>query len=337
VGFPDLAALEAAPEGSLAGKIAFVDYRMQRFRDGHDYGNGGGLRRNGPSAAIRKGAIGFLMHSAGTDAHRMPHTGMTHFEDGLKPIPAAALSAPDAEQLARLVAQAPTRVRVSLDCGWDGTATSANVIGEITGSRKPHEVVLIGGHLDSWDLGTGAIDDGAGIGITMAAAKLIAELPKHPARTIRVVAFANEEQGLHGGKAYAGKHAGEIAQHQIAAESDFGAGRIYGFDARVADDAQAAVQQIATVLAPLGIEYQPGKGDPESDIGESTARGVAWAWLGHDGTEYFDLHHTADDTLDKIDPKLLAQNVAAYAVFAYLAAQAEGGFGSAPKAQAAAQ
>ncbi len=331
VRFPDLAALQAAPAGSLAGKVAFVDYRMQKFRDGHDYRNGGGIRHNGPSAATRAGASAFLMRSAGTDSHRMPHTGVTAFEDGLTPIPSAALSSPDADQLARLLALGPTRVRVALDCGWNGEATSANVIGEITGSKKPKEIVLIGGHLDSWDPGTGAIDDAAGIGITMAAAKLIADLPKHPARTIRVVAFANEERGLYGGKAYAAAHKDEVVRHAIAAESDFGAGRIYGFDAHVAPDAQPAMQQIATALAPLGIESLPGKGDPESDIGPATENGVAWAWLGHDGSDYFDLHHTADDTLDKVDPKALAQNVAAYAVFAYLAAQADGNFGSAPK------
>ena len=332
VRFPDLAALQAAPAGSLAGKIAFVDYRMQKFRDGHDYGNGGGIRRSGPSAAIHAGASAFLMRSAGTDSHRMAHTGVTKFDDGLTPIPSAALSGPDADQLARLLAFGPTRVRVALDCGWNGDATSANVIGEITGSKRPQEIVLIGGHLDSWDPGTGAIDDGAGVAITMAAATLIGQLPKHPARTIRVVAFANEERGLYGGNAYAEKHAPEVTQHAIAAESDFGAGHIYGFNAHVSGGAQAAVQQIASVLAPLGIKYLPDKGDPESDIGPSTEKGVAWAWLGHDGTDYFDLHHTADDTLDKIDPKALAQNVAAYAVFTYLAAQADGDFGSAPKA-----
>jgi hypothetical protein len=335
VRFPDLAALRAAPAGSLAGRIAFVDYRMQKFRDGHDYRNGGGIRHNGPSAAIRAGASAFLMRSAGTDSHRMPHTGITAFDDGLTPIPSAALSSPDADQLARLVALGPTRVRVALDCGWNGTATSANVIGEMTGSTHPEDVVLIGGHLDSWDPGTGAIDDAAGIGITMAAAKLIGDLPQRPARTIRVVAFANEEQGLHGGVAYAEAHKDEVGRHAIAAESDFGAGRIYGFDAHVSADAQPVIQQIAAALAPLGIASLPGKGDPESDIGPATDNGVAWAWLGHDGSDYFDLHHTADDTLDKIDPKALAQNVAAYTVFAYLAAQAEGGFGSAPKPAAA--
>lgn len=330
VRFADLAALEAAPDGSLAGKIAFVDYQMQRRKDGGDYRNGGGIRGRGPSLAIRKGAAGFLMRSAGTDTSRAPHTGNTRYEPGLTPIPAAALSTIDAAQLARLVALGPTRVRLALDCGWDGEYTSQNVIGEITGSKRPQEVVLIGGHLDSWDYGTGAIDDAAGIGITMAVGALLK--PMRPARTIRVVAFANEEQGLWGGRAYADRHAADVANHVIAAESDFGAGRIYGFDASARDLQPAALAQIQQVLAPLGIEWMPGKGDPESDIGPMTQRGMAWAWLGHDGSGYFDLHHNAEDTLDKIDPKDLAQNTAAYAVFTWLAAQAEGGFGSTPAA-----
>lgn len=332
VRLPDLAALEALPDGALAGKIAFVDYQMQARRDGSDYRNGGGIRGRGPSVAIRKGAVAFLMRSAGTDTSRAPHTGNTRYEPGLTPIPAAALSTIDAAQLARLVALGPTRVRLALDCGWDGEYTSQNVIGEITGSQRPDEVVLIGGHLDSWDYGTGAIDDGAGIGITMAVGALLK--PLKPARTIRVVAFANEEQGLWGGRAYADHYAGAVAKHVIAAESDFGAGRIYGFDASARDLQPAALAQIQQVLAPLGIEWMPGKGDPESDIGPMAQRGMAWAWLGHDGTRYFDLHHDAEDTLDKIDPQDLAQNTAAYAVFTWLAAQAEGGFGSAPAAPA---
>jgi Zn-dependent M28 family amino/carboxypeptidase len=335
VRFADLAALEAAPEGSLAGKIAFVDFHMPAARDGAGYRQGSAIRSKGPSAAIRKGAAGFLMRSAGTDSHRVPHTGITRFDEGLTPVPSAALSVPDAGQLARLVALGPVKVRLAIDAGWDGTYTSHNVIGEITGRSRPKEVVLIGGHLDSWDLGTGAIDDAAGVGIGMAAARLIAQMPKRPARTIRVVAFANEEQGLYGGKAYAAAHAAEVGQHQLVAESDFGAGRIYAFNTSAPEHARAATQQIAQVLAPLGIEYVRDKGGPESDVEPIAARGAAWGWLAHDGSDYFDLHHTADDTLDKIDPAALAQNVAAYAVFAYLAAEAEGDFGSAAKPEAA--
>ncbi|KGM57380.1 aminopeptidase [Lysobacter arseniciresistens ZS79] len=335
VRFPDLAALEAAPAGSLDGRIAFIDYKMERARDGSGYGPGSRVRSRGPSAAIRAGAIGYLMRSAGTDSHRNPHTGITRFDEGLEPIPSAALSVPDADQLARLLALGqPVTVRLALDCGWDGEATSHNVIGEITGSSKPDEVVLIGGHLDSWDLGTGAIDDGAGVGLTMAAGKLIGDLDRAPARTIRVVAFANEEQGLWGGKAYAEKYADEVRKHQIAAESDFGAGRIYAISTGAPDYAQGAVKRIAQVLAPLGIEYAGDRGGPGPDISPFAAGGLAWARLAQDGTDYFDLHHTPDDTFDKIDPAALAQNVAAYAVFAYLAASAEGDFGSGTKADA---
>ena len=327
VRFADLAALEAAPAGSLAGRIAFVDYAMERSRDGSGYGPGSRVRSSGPSAAIRAGAAGFVMRSVGTASPRMPHTGIPRFDDGLEPVPSAALSVPDADQLARLLARGPVRLRLALDCGWDGEYTSQNVIGEMTGASLPDEVVLIGAHLDSWDLGTGAVDDAAGIGITMAAAVHIAAVERRPARSIRVVAFANEEQGLHGGIAYARTHAADIPRHQLVAESDFGAGRIYAFNTSAPAHADSAEARIAEALAPLGIERSDG-GGPGPDLIPITRMGAAWAWLGQDGTDYFDLHHTPDDTLDKIDPAALAQNAAAYAVFAYLAADAEGGFGS---------
>jgi carboxypeptidase Q len=332
VRFADLAALEAAPAGSLAGKIAFVDYRMQRSHDGGGYGPGSRVRSRGPSAAIRAGAVGYVMRSAGTASHRNPHTGITRFDEGLTPIPSAALSLPDADQLTRLLALGkPVRIALDIDAGWDGEATSHNVIGEMTGASRADEVVLLAAHLDSWDLGTGAVDDAAGIGITMAAARIVGDHPRRPARTIRVVAYANEEQGLIGGRFYADRHEGALRQHQIAAESDFGAGRIYGFSTGGPDYARGAEVQIAAALAPLGIEHLPGTGGPGPDLVPFAERGLAWARLAQDGTDYFDLHHTPDDTFDKIDPAAIAQNVAAYAVFAYLAADAEGDFGSAPK------
>ena len=333
VRFATLDELQKAAPGSLAGKIAFVDYRMERARDGRGYGPGSRVRSAGPSAAIRAGAVGYVMRSAGTDSHRNPHTGMTRFDEGLSPIPSAALSLPDADQLARLVALGSTRIALHLDCGWDGEYTSQNVIGEISGRSKPEEVVVIGGHLDSWDHGTGAIDDGAGVALTMAAGHLIGQLPKaqRPARTIRVVAFANEEQGLWGGRAYAQQHADDIRKHQLGAESDFGAGRIYAFAAKTPDHAKDAVAQIAKALAPLGIEHRADGEGCGPDLSPFAAIGMACAGLSQDGSDYFDLHHTPDDTLDKIDPKALAQNVAAYTVFAYLAADAQGDFGSALK------
>jgi hypothetical protein len=335
VKFDSLAALKAADPAAVKGKIVYVDYRMHREKDGHGYGMGSAVRTAGPPLAAAKGAAGYLLRSAGTDAHqRIAHTGVTGFREGARSIPAAALSNPDADQLDRVLAYGkPVTVKLDLDCGIVGEYTGANVIGEITGRKYPDQVVAIGGHLDSWDPGTGAIDDGAGVAIAMAAAKLIHDLPQRPDRTIRVIAFANEEMGLWGGRAYAEKHAGEVAKFQLGTESDFGAGPIWRMSASVKPSARAAIDQIANVLAPIGVAYDaklPGGGG--SDLSQMHAKGMAALSLTQDGTHYFDWHHTANDTLDKINPQELAQNVAVYAAFSYMAAQADGDFGSAPGA-----
>ena len=333
--FDSLDALKAADPASVKGRIVYIGYRMQRHKDGHDYGMGSAVRTAGPVIAEAKGAAGYLLRSAGTDAdERIAHTGVTGFHGNDKGIPAAALSNPDADQLERVLAYGkPVSVKLDLDCGIVGQYTGANVIGEITGRKHPDQVVAIGGHLDSWDPGTGAIDDGAGIAITMAAAKLIRDLPQRPDRTVRVIAFANEEMGLWGSRAYAQKHANEVAKFQLGTDSDFGAGRIWRMSASVKPQARGAIEQIATVLAPLGVAYdakRPGGGG--SDLSQMHARGMAALSLTQDGTHYFDWHHTANDTLDKIDPADLAQNVAVYATWVYMAAQADGDFGSAPGA-----
>ncbi len=336
VGFDSLAALKAADPATVKGKIVYVGFRMQRHQDGHDYGMGSMVRVAGPVLAAAKGAAGYLLRSAGTDAHqRAAHTGVTGFKPGDKTaIPAAALSNPDADQLERALAYGkPVEVHLDLDCGFDGDYTGANVIGEITGAKHPDQVVAIGGHLDSWDPGTGAIDDGAGIAISMAAAKLIHDLPQRPDRSIRVIAFANEEMGLWGARAYADKHAKEVGKFLLGTDSDLGAGKVYRFSASVKPEARHAIQQIADVLKPLGVAYdakRPGGGG--SDLGAMHAKGMAALTLNQDATRYFDWHHTPNDTLDKVDPAELAQNVAAYAAWTYMAAQADGDFGSAPGA-----
>ncbi|HEY8585750.1 MAG TPA: M20/M25/M40 family metallo-hydrolase [Rhodanobacter sp.] len=330
-----LDALKAVDPATVKGKIVYIDYRMQRAKDGHDYGPGSAVRTAGPPLAAAKGAAGFLLRSAGTDAHaRVAHTGVTAFPDPAKAIPAAALSNPDADQLERVLAHGkPVIVRLDLDCGVVGQYTGANVIGEITGARHPDQVVAIGGHLDSWDLGTGAIDDGAGVAIAMAAGKMIRDLPQRPDRTIRVIAFANEEMGLWGGRAYADKHGPNVDKFQLGSESDFGAGKIWRMSASVKPEARGAIEQIAQVLAPLGVAYEAARpGGGGSDLSQMHARGMAALSLTQDGTRYFDWHHTANDTLDKIVPAELAQNVAVYAAFSYMAAQADGDFGSAPGA-----
>jgi hypothetical protein len=335
VKFDTLEALKAADPASIKGKLVYVGYRMQRARDGHDYGMGSAVRTTGAVIAASKGAAGYLLRSAGTDAHqRVAHTGVTGFRDPKTAIPAAALSNPDADQLERVLAYGkPVTVRLDLDCGIVGEYTGANVIGEITGRKHPDQVVAIGGHLDSWDPGTGAIDDAAGVAIAMAAGKLIRDLPQRPDRTIRVIAFANEEMGLWGGRAYADKHGAEVGKFQHGTASDFGAGRIWRMSASVKPTARAAIGEIAKVLAPLGVAYdanRPGGGG--SDLSQMHAKGMAALSLTQDGTHYFDWHHTANDTLDKVDPAELAQNVAVYAAFSYMAAQADGNFGSAPGA-----
>lgn len=331
--FATLKDLEAAPEGSLVGKIAYVSQRMQRFRSGKGYGEAVAAR-GAASIAAKRGAMAYLLRSVGTDHDRMPHTGIMHYAEDAPKIPAAALSNPDADLLSNMLKRGqPVRVRLDIDVGPGPEYESANVIGELRGSERPDEVVVIGGHLDSWDLGTGAIDDAAGIGITAGAAALIADLPRRPRRSIRVIAFANEEQGLLGGFAYAAAHKGEVAQHAIGAESDFGAGRIYAFATNEPPaESRAVVEQIAKTLEPLGIQYRPGQGSAGPDVGPMANQGMAWAWLAQDGSDYFDYHHTANDTLDKVDAKDLAQNVAAWAVFTWLAADAPIGFGSQARA-----
>ena len=336
VAFDTLDALKAAPDASVRGKIVYVGPRMHSTKDGRDYGIGSTVRVTGPAIASKKGAAAFLLRSAGTDDNRLPHTGVTDFT-GATPIPAAALSSPDADLLEHVVKRGkPTTIRLALDCGLEGMYTGANVIGEITGLGKPDEYFVMGGHLDSWDPGTGAIDDAAGIAIAVGAAHAIRSLPERPKRSLRVVAFANEEAGLFGGKAYAAAHAKEIAHAVLGSESDLGADRIWKITATVKPSARDAIGEIAEAIQPLGVEYDanaPGQGG--SDLSAVHAVGMAAVSLHQDATRYFDWHHTANDTLDKIDPAQLSQNVAVYAVVAYLAAQADGDFGSAPGAFAA--
>jgi carboxypeptidase Q len=322
-----------APEGAAEGKIVFISNRMERARDGSGYGPAVIARAMGPSEAARHGAVALLIRSIGTDSHRVPHTGSLRYADDAPRIPAAALSNPDADILLNMLGRGqPVRFELMLDNQDHPMTTSYNVIGEMTGSEAPDEVIIIGGHLDSWDLGTGAIDDGAGIAITMAAAKLIGDMPTRPRRTIRMVGWAAEEIGLWGGRQYGVAHADEIANHIIGAESDFGAGQIWRFTPGVDEGALDVMRAIHAVLAPLGIEWGEGnssRGGP--DTSAMAAAGMPAATLNQDGTYYFDLHHTADDTLDKVSAADLNQNVAAYAVFAFLAAQYDGYFDGRPE------
>jgi carboxypeptidase Q len=320
--FNSLNDLRAAEAGSLAGKVAYVSHAMQRSQDGSSYGFYGELRRVGASVAAEKGALAILIRSIGTDSHRFPHTGQMRYAEGVPQIPAAALSNTDADQIERVLhREVPVSVRLLLRPHSTPSAPSGNVIAEIVGREHPEEIVVIGGHLDSWDLGTGAIDDGAGVAITAAAAKMILDSGKRPRRTIRLVLWGAEEVGLLGGYQYLETHREQLAQHIIATESDFGAERIWKMSAQVSPAGQTVVDIMAQLLAPLGIA--PGDMNTSGsgpDLIPMVAAGLPSFRLVQNGMDYFDLHHTHDDTLDKIDPVALDQNVAAYVVFAWLAA-----------------
>jgi len=312
--------LDSAAAGA-AGKIVFFDKKMERAADGSGYGRAVDVRSHGASRAARHGALGVLIRSIGTDDNRLPHTGGLDYEDGAPRIPAAALAIPDAELLARLLdAGERVRVRFRLVCGDSGEADSANVVGEVTGSRKPDEIVLLGAHRDSWDLGTGAIDDAAGCGIVLEAARRIRELSRRPARTIRVVLYANEENGGAGGKEYARAHAEELPKHAAALEADAGTGRPRGLSWLAGSSAAPTLAAIAPALAPAGAASLFPEGTGGADITPLRAAGVPVFAVLQDATRYFDYHHTANDTFDKIERDGLDRTTAAVAAFAYAAA-----------------
>jgi len=337
VAFDNLDAFKAADPAKVKGRIVYVADRMKAMKDGRDYGRVGKARHEGPALAQTRGAAAFVMRSVGSDSDRLPHTGVTDWTtSGGHPLPAAALSNADADLLdATLRRGQPVRMKLALDCGVEGQYTGANVIGQFNGSTHPEEIVAMSGHLDSWDPGTGAIDAGAGVAIAMAAGHLIGKSAQKPKRSIRVIAFAAEEPGELGGKAYALAHKDEVGKHVLGSESDFGAGPVWRLRASVKPEAAGAIQQIVQVLAPLGVTYAEGKGEGGSDLSQMHEIGMAGLSLTQDGTRYFDWHHTANDTLDKIVPAELQQNVAVYAAWAYMAAEADGDFGSAPGAFAA--
>lgn len=309
--FPTLADLVAAPDGSLKGKIAFVSHSMTPTQDGSSYGAFGPARFVGPNIAAKKGAAAIVIRSAGTDHHRNPHTGNTNFEKGVTPIPAGALSIPDAENLERMVKRGkPVQLKLVLTPQNIGQQESGNVIAELPGSDPSLGMIVIACHLDSWDLGTGAIDDGAGCAIITAAAKHVMAAGQ-PKRTIRLLWAGAEEVGLWGGNAYGEARKGD--KHALAMESDFGADRVWRVDFHLPETAKPLADQIASALQPLGIGRGQQKAGGGADV-QAIIRNnnLAVIDLQQDGTRYFDLHHTPDDTLDKIDPEQLRQNVAAW-------------------------
>ena len=315
--FAGFDALQAAPDAAVKGKIVFIDNQMKPTQDGSGYGYYGRGRFQGPNVAAKKGARAIVIRSIGTDNHRNPHAGVTNFDDGVKPIPAGAISNPDADllvgQLRRIkagaAAPAALRMKLLLTPRDLGRQKSGNVIAEVPGSDPHASPVILACHLDSWDLATGAIDDAAGCGIITAAASHVMAAGQ-PRRSIRLLWAGAEEVGAFGGQAYFDAHGEE--RHAVALESDFGADRIWRVDFGLPDSAKPLADRIAAALAPLGVTRGRDRAGGGADIGALVAAGVPAIDLQQDGTRYFDWHHTPDDTLDKVDPVQLRQNVAVW-------------------------
>ena len=320
--FHSYADLLAAPEGSLAGKIAVVTQPMTRAQDGSGYGVASTWRTRGAGEAAKRGAVAYLVRSISTAETRPPHAGAMSSTSAV--IPAAALGVPDAELLDRMVAEGkPVRLHLVLQSTSTPGAPAWNVSGEVTGSEKPGEIVLIGGHLDSWDPGQGAIDDGAGDAITVGAASLINKLARHPRRTIRVVLFGAEELDF-SGKAYGDAHAAEVPRMVVTAESDNGADPEWSLQLPANSVSAPALKPLASLLAPLKIVILPQPATiAGADVAELELAGAPAFSLRQDASRYFDIHHSAEDTLDKIDPAGLAQSVAAWSILVYLIADSD--------------
>ena len=309
----------AAMGDAAKGKIVFFNRPMPRAlrRTGSAYGAAVPQRSNGAIEAAKAGAVMALVRSMTTAIDGYPHTGAMRYQEGVAQVPAAAVATEDAEALAKLLANGPVRVRLELGCRTLPDVQGFNIVGDYRGSSLPGELVLIGGHLDAWDLGTGAHDDGAGVAHCLEAVRLLKAMECRPKRTIRVVLFANEENGLRGAKAYAAAHEHEVGQHVAAIETDGGGATPQGFSCSLQGDAAAAIEQLFQPLYQLqaGL-FLSGAGAGGADIGVLHARGVPCFGLWVDGHRYFDYHHTVVDDLAAVNERELALGAA---VLAYAA------------------
>jgi carboxypeptidase Q len=320
-----LDALAALPADAVKGKIVFFNLAMDRTRDGTGYGRAVRVRATGPSAAGKLGAVGVVIRSMSTSANRFPHTGGLRYAADAPRIPAFAISNPDADALARQFgANKPVRLRLWSTARELPAERSANVIGEIPGTDRAKEIVLLGAHLDSWDPGVGALDNASGVAIVMNAARLVRELKLEPRRTIRVALFANEEFGASGSKGYVEARQAEIASHVLGFEADFGAGPVWRLSSRVNPSQLPAVDQIHRALAPFKLVRGGNEATGGADLDGLAKLGMPLLSPDLDGNLYFDVHHTANDTLAMVDPKALQQSVAAFAVSVWLGAQYPG-------------
>src|SRR6267143_2384698 len=314
--------LQALGRDRVAGKIVLFNAKFdQRLADngfaGQAYGQAVIYRGIGASAAARLGAVAALNRSAGGADYRLPHTGALRYADDAPKIPAAAVAAEDADLLAHLTSEGKVRMHLVLTPQTLPDAVSYNVIGDLKGSEHPEQIVIVSGHLDSWDLGTGAIDDGAGVVVAMQAAQLLRQLNLRPKRTLRVIAWMNEENGSRGGLAYAADHKSEIAKHFAAIETDLGAGHPLGFNAQGKPEILTLLQPLSVILQSQGAGITRSAEETRSDVALLGAAGVPTFAPIQDSRTYFNYHHTAADKLDKVNPKELQVNCAVVAALAY--------------------
>ena len=305
------------------GKIVFFNAAFT------NYGETVRFRSAGPSRAARLGAVGVLVRSIGPDGLRTPHTGALSYASDAPKIPAAAVTSEDADRLQRMADRGNTViVRLKMEAHFGPDAESANVVGEIRGREKPDEVVVVSGHLDSWDVGAGATDDGGGCVVTWEALRIMKKLNLRPRRTVRVVLWTNEENGGRGGLAYRDQHRAELSKHVLMIESDGGVFRPLGFGFSGNEAGRETVRAIATLLSGIAADQiTPGGGG--ADIGPSMQEGhIPGMSLDVDGSKYFLIHHTPADTIDKIDPVEMAKCAGTIAVMAYVVADLPGRLGT---------
>ena len=320
-----VSALNALPNSQVQGKIAFVNIVMPRAMDASGYSAVSSARRSGASTAASKGAVAYIVRSLTPAMDNAPHTGGM----GNASIPAVAIGVQDAIRLSNSIQAGATRVRITLGCQTLANVQTSNVIGEFVGKGAPNQILLLGAHLDSWDITPGAHDDGAGVAMVAEAARLINVYANDTRRTIRVVLYANEENGLSGANAYASAHSSELANHVMAYEADLGGDRVYGATFRAGSSATTIIRDLLAPLAPLGVATATAGGGAGADLGPIASQGVPTAELLQDLTRYFDFHHAPTDTMAALDRNQLQQATAATAVFAYQLARSDADFGRA--------
>ncbi|HEX7723775.1 MAG TPA: M20/M25/M40 family metallo-hydrolase [Pyrinomonadaceae bacterium] len=314
--------LQALGRDRVAGKIVLFNAKFdQQLADngfaGQAYGQAVAYRGGGPSAAARLGAVAALNRSAGGAEYRLPHTGALRYADDAPKIPGAAVAAEDADLIAHLTSEGRVRMHLVLTPQTLADAPSFNVVADLKGSEHPEQIVIVSGHLDSWDLGRGAIDDGAGVAIAMQTAQLLKQLHLRPKRTVRIVAWMNEENGARGGRAYADDHKADLMNHFAAIESDLGAGHPLGFYAQGKPELLTVLQPLSTILQSQGAGVTRMIDETGTDVAPLGEAGVPTFAPIQDARTYFNYHHTAADTLDKVNPKELQENCALVAALAY--------------------